>query len=90
MKDELREKLEVEQAIGEQYQRAYESMVRPFIDMKKAELFEVFQELPTTDAEKLLAIKTQCNALQSLDDEFRHYITTGQLARSQLTEKEKH
>ena len=89
MDNSVREKLEVEQAIGEQYQRAYEGLVSPFIERKKAELFEAFQILPTTEPDKLMAIKLQCNALESLDDEFRHYITTGQLAQRSLTEKEK-
>lgn len=82
--DDVERKLQVEQAIGEQYGRAYESMVKPFIDRKKAELFEAFQILPTTEADGLLTIKLQCNALESLDDEFKHYIATGQLAKQSL------
>lgn len=86
---DLDHKLEIEQAIGEQYGRAYDSMVRPFIEQKQAELFEAFKELPTTQADGLLTIKLQSNALQALDDEFRHYITTGHLAHKSLTDKEK-
>lgn len=87
MDDNIKEKLEVEQAMGAEYGRAYNSLVKPFIDRKKAELFEAFQILPTTEADGLLTIKLQCNALESLDDEFKHYIATGQLAKQSLNKE---
>lgn len=90
MDKNLKEKLEVEQAIGHEYGRAYESLVKPFIIKKREELFEVFTQIPTTDTEGLTTIKLQSNALQSLDEEFKHYIQTGKLARQSLSEdKEK-
>jgi hypothetical protein len=88
MDDNIKLKLEVERAVGDEYARAYESLVKPFIDRKRAELFEVFTEIPSSDIDGLIAIKLQSNALQSLNDEFRHYIQTGQMARQSLTEKE--
>lgn len=89
MDDNTKLKLQMEQSRGAEYQRSWNTMVEPFVQRKKAELFEAFQDLPaTTSPEDLLMVKLQCNALQSLEDEFRHYITTGQMAQQSLNEEE--
>lgn len=84
MDDNTKLALEVEASKGEQYQRAYDQLVTPFFEAKQAELFEAFQDAPTTETDILVTLKLQSNALKSLDEEFKHYINTGKLARQQL------
>lgn len=80
--------LEEERERGHRWQVAYDEMVKPFIDKKIDELFEVFQEIPTSNVDGLVALKLQCNALESLRDEFQSHINTGILAQKKLEEKE--
>jgi hypothetical protein len=86
MDDHIRQKLEVESSIGDRYAHVYESLIKPFLAKKRDELFDAFQDLPTTKPDDLLTVKLQCNALSMLDDEFKHYIQTGQLAKQALNE----
>lgn len=79
--------LEFEAAKGEEYQRAWESMVEPFFVQKSKELYEAFCEHPTTDRDGLTILKLQVNALHSLKDEFQSQINSGMLARKQLGEE---
>jgi len=87
MNDIEKFKLEQERAKGEQYKRAYDNLVKPFIEAKNKELFEAFTIIPTNETDKLMMIKHQSNALRSLDDEFKSYITTGELASKSLNEE---
>ena len=80
--------LELEVATGQKYKQAWEETVEPFVKSKQAELFAAFLETNTSDSKTLLTLKLQCNALESLGDEFKSFINTGELARKQL-EKEK-
>lgn len=89
MIDPLIEKLETERSIGADYERSWNGLVKPFFDKKQEELFEVFKELPTTNSEGLMLVKTSLNALQMLEDEFRHYINTGKMASQTLNDLEK-
>ena len=76
--------LEIEQAKGEMYQRAYDSTVQPFISAKEAELFDAFLNHPTSDTDGLVLIKLQLNVLTSMRDEFQSKINSGKLARQQI------
>jgi hypothetical protein len=82
--DNEKQRLETERAIGEMHQRAWEHSVQPFVEKKKAELFEAFVDHPSTDKDGLMLIKLQLNALASMGDEFESFINTGKLARQQL------
>lgn len=79
--------LEFEAARGEQYDRAWKSMVEPFFESKSRELYDAFINHPTTDSNGLTILKLQVNALQSLKDEFESKIMSGKLARQQLGEE---
>lgn len=83
----MSEALEFEAAKGEEYERAWESMVKPFFESKSAELYDVFINHPTTDRDGLTILKLQVNALHSLKDEFQSKIMSGKLARQQLGEE---
>lgn len=76
--------LEVEQAKGEMYQRAFDSTVQPFISAKETELFDAFLNHPTSDTDGLVLIKLQLNVLTSMRDEFQSKINSGKLARQQI------
>lgn len=82
-----KELLETEAAIGDNYQRAWDGIVKPFFDLKTEELYGHFVNCPTTDERQLMLIKMQVNALNSLKDEFTSYINTGKLAKKQLEEE---
>lgn len=81
-----KEFLEVEVSRGAEYERCYNSMVKPFIEAKKKELFEAFVSATNTSDSDLVKIKLQANALQSLEDEFTSFINTGKIASQQLEE----
>jgi hypothetical protein len=88
MDDNIKQKLEVEGAIGENHQRVWDSMVLPFFDAKHAELYEVFKQCPVRDKDALVEIHAQILALESMKDHFMTFIQTGQLARKQLAIEE--
>lgn len=81
-------RLEKEKALGEQYSRIYENYVKPFVDAKQESLFEAFKACPSDDKDKLVLIRLQVNAVEALDVEFQHYITTGKLAEKTLNDME--
>ena len=87
MDDNLKINLEVEGAVGEQYQGAWDRMVKPFFEKKQAELYEVFQECPIRDKDGLVEIHAQHKALKSMEDEFLTFINSGKLARQQLADE---
>jgi hypothetical protein len=84
MDDHVKAKMEVDQAKGESYQRAWEFIIEPFFDAKQLELYEAFFNMPTSNKEALVDIKLQVNSLMSLKDEIEHYINTGKLAKTAL------
>jgi hypothetical protein len=88
MDDQLKLKLQMDSAHGEEYQRAWDSLIEPFFENKKKDLYEAFTDMGSTDADALMLIKMQANALESLKDEFQHHINTGKLARKAIEEEE--
>ena len=88
MKDELKQKLEFDQAKGESYQRAWEHIIEPFFDYKQAELYQAFMDCATSEGDSLVLIKMQSNVMTSMKDEMEHYINTGKLARAAIQEEE--
>ena len=87
---------QLEREIGEasKWQNSYDSLLSGFFERKQAELYQVFQDLGTSDRDGLLAVKLQSNALKMLEDEFQHHINTGKMASKTLedfyaAEKEK-
>lgn len=80
------EKLEFERAVGEEKLRVYEGHIKPFIDAKKQDLFESFNQVSVTDANALLTIRLHSLALDSIEADFMHYIETGKLASFELKE----
>jgi len=88
MNDDLKEKLEIEAAQGEHYQRTWDGMIAPFFDQKSKELYDAFCQTPTDNKELMFDIKLQHNALNSLRRHFEEYIETGKLASKQLEKGE--
>lgn len=89
MDDELKAQIEMDAAKGETYQRAWDNIIKPFIDAKQAELYQAFVDSDVNDKERMLTIKLQSNAMESLENEMKHYINTGKLARKAIEEDEK-
>ena len=88
MEESKKAALEVEKATGEKYKRIYENYILPFVEAKEKEMFEAFKQTSAADKDKLLLIRLQVNALESLKDEFQHYISTGLMANQILKEME--
>ena len=80
-------KLQAEVAVGDEYQRVFDSYVGPFIEEKKRVLFEHFQTIPVGNVEALKDVKLQLTAINSLEAHFKEFMTTGHLAKMSL-EKE--
>jgi hypothetical protein len=89
MEESKKAALEVEKARGEEYGRIYKTYIEPFVQQKEEQLFGAFKEVSAADQDKLLLIRLQVNALESLKDEFQHYVRTGDLASVGLKEMEK-
>jgi len=79
-------KLEVEVAQGDNHKRAWEQIVEPFFEAKKAELFEAFVNTGSSETDALVSIKMHMNVLESMKDHFWHYINTGKMAQKTLEE----
>ena len=77
-------KLEAEKAKGEEYQRIFDSYIKPFIEAKKEVLFEAFQQVPVQEVDMLKDIKLQLTAVNSLEAHFMEFVNTGKLAKHQL------
>ena len=88
MNDKERQKLEVERAIGDQHQRAWENTIQPFFDNKMKELFDAFLTCDSGNKSMLFDLKLQLNALQSLEVHFKSFIETGKMASQTLNEGE--
>lgn len=85
MMDEFtRTKLELETSLGDNHQRIWDTTVAPFFEAKEKELYQAFINLPISQKDSLVDIKMQQNVLRSLEDHFKHFINTGQLARKTL------
>jgi hypothetical protein len=87
MDEQTKTKLQLEAATGEDWERVYKSKLMPFFSNKRAELFQAFQDIPTSEKDQLLTLKLQCNALTSLEEEFLSRIHTGVMARQALSEE---
>lgn len=77
-------KLQAEQSKGEEYQRVFDSYIKPFIEEKRQVLFDAFQEVPVGQVEVLKDIKLQLTAINALEAHFAEFTTTGKLAKMQL------
>ena len=88
MNDDKRAILEIESAKGQRAEHAYETFFKPFFDKKNKELFDIFKDLPTSEPDKLMAVKMQTNALESLGDEIQTLINTGKLAAKSISEED--
>lgn len=82
------DKLKLEQLRGSQAEHAYMDFIQPFIQEKKAVLFEAFEALPLTAKEDLMEVKRMTYAINALDDEIRSIINTGKMASKLLSESE--
>lgn len=76
--------LEQERAKGEDYQRVFESYIKPFIQATEKVLFDKFTDTSVTNVDALKDIKFQMTAIRALEAHFGEYMTTGQLASIQL------
>lgn len=88
MDSNLETKLEMDQAKGESYQRAWENIIAPFFDNKQEELYAAFLSIKSSDVDGLVLLKMQSNVMSMLEDEVQHYINTGKLAKAALEEGE--
>lgn len=77
-------KLQAEQSKGEEYQRVFDSYIKPFIEAKRQVLFDAFQEVPVGQVDVLKDIKLQLTAINALEAHFNEFMTTGELAKMQL------
>ena len=84
MDDNLKAQMEMDQAKGESYQRAWESIIQPFFDNKQQELYAAFLATGSSSVDDLVTIKMQSNVMSMLEDEVQHYINTGKLAKKAL------
>lgn len=83
-----RSKLEIEAATGEQYQRIMDDIMGDFFTKKQLELFGIFLNMSSKEPDALMLLKMQANAVESLKQEFEHFINTGKMARHTLDEFE--
>lgn len=79
---------EREIALGAEHQKTWDALIEPFFEAKQAELFDIFITAGATDKEGLFVIHQQSQALESLRDNFLHFINTGKIAQRQLQEIE--
>lgn len=85
MQSDIDLKLEMEAATGREYGHAWNTTVEPFFAKKQAELYAAFLDTRTEDQEeRLVKIHNQVKALESLKDEFMHFIKTGEMAQITL------
>ena len=76
--------LEKEVAIASEKQRVYTEHVEPFINAKRAELFELFCSENSLNDDALKGIRMQVSALDAIAGDFQHYINTGKMAEKTL------
>lgn len=84
MDQNQRTHLEQEIAKGQEYERVFNAYIKPFIEVKQQQLYQLFTSIPLTDVENLKAIKAQSTAIAALEMEFITFINTGKLAAKQL------
>lgn len=89
LKDDAdRQAREEELAKGHRAERAYQEFVAPFIKEKKQIFYEAFNSTEPDDTNRLSQIRRMVMTLDTLDQEMKAYMTTGQMARIQLEESE--
>ena len=88
--NKMQPNLEAEVVLGEKAHFAYEHFIKDFINNKREEMFEVFQQLPLTDHEAILETKRLLSVLNMLEIEIKSAIDTGNLASIALNKQEKH
>ena len=86
--DEQKEQLFNEQIKGNNAQKAYNDFIKPFVEAKRKQLFEVFASLGLTESENLMEVKRMLYAIDTLDAEIRSMINTGQMASQTLNSNE--
>ena len=88
MNDEQITKAENDAAVGQRYKSMWNDLLEPFFTAKQYELFEMFQNVSSTDTDMLVAVRMQSNALTSLRDEISSFIETGKMAQQQLLDED--
>jgi len=88
MNNEQRTTAENDAAVGQRYKSMWSDLLEPFFAAKQYELFEMFQNVSSTDTDMLVAVRMQSNALTSLRDEISSFIETGKMAQQQLLDED--
>jgi hypothetical protein len=86
MNPEQKEQLENEQIKGSKAQHTYDSFIKDFVEEKRVVLFDTFRALPLSAESELMEVKRMLYAVDTLDDEIRAVIQTGQMASQVLNE----
>ena len=87
MHDDKEDKLYQDMAKGDRYKSAWENLVKPFFDGKQVELFENYKQCSVSDSDTMKEIIHHSKVLDSLRDEFEHYVNTGKLAKKIIEDK---
>lgn len=67
--------------------RAYDEFVKPFFDETKRQLLETFDSVSPLETEALADIRRTSMILNELHDSIKSIITTGQMAKITLNER---
>jgi hypothetical protein len=90
LSEEQAEQLSNEIELGSQAKKFYESFVQPFVEEKRALIFEAFEEVEQTNLEGLAELRRMISIVNIFDYEIRSYIETGRMAQMSINETEKH
>lgn len=75
---------EVEEQIGAESQKVYDSYIRGFCDEKRKTLFNAFRDLPLTAENELMEVKRMLYAIDTLEADIITKIETGKMATKSL------
>lgn len=81
MDDNIKQRLEVESAIGDQHKAVWENLIEPFFDAKQKELYDLFLATESKNINGLQTIRLQSNVLAGMKQHFMTYIDTGEMAK---------
>jgi len=76
--------LEDEVKLGADARIAYEKFFLPFIEEKRQVFFEAFNNCEPDDAKRLSEIRRMSLVVDAFDKEMQSYLTTGEMAKTQL------
>lgn len=88
MTPEVKDKLEEEQIVGNNAQRAYNAYIKDFCEQKRLVLFEAFAQLPLSAEAELMETKRMLYAIDTLEMEITTQIDTGKMATIALNNNE--